>query len=249
MLYLCTRSSVNMKNLNPHPYTLPQMPDNGQTGLPLCSGVVLFMEQPRLIEDLGIIYPNPTSPRKRHYCFYECPFCGRKFRCLKKQIDLGKTKSCGCYNKSGKTNGNYKHGLRNKNIYHIWRGMIDRCTNPNSTRFSDYGGRGITVCKEWINIVGFYDWAINNGYADNLQIDRKNNDGNYCSGNCRWTTREINIQNGTLVRSNNKSGYRGVCSGGWKNRKWVAQIKAFINHIIWVHSTPPNWRQRHIITR
>ena len=81
-------------------------------------------------------------------------------------------------------------------IYRIWQGMKKRCTNPNYEPYKNYGGRGITICDEWMNdSKAFYKWAIEHGYDDDLQIDRINNDGNYEPSNCRWVTPKVNANN------------------------------------------------------
>lgn len=81
-------------------------------------------------------------------------------------------------------------------IYRIWQGMKKRCYNPNFVSYNRYGGRGITVCEEWRNSSSsFYRWAINNGYSDDLSIDRIDNDGNYEPSNCRWTTSKVQASN------------------------------------------------------
>jgi hypothetical protein len=66
--------------------------------------------------------------------------------------------------------------------------MLARCNNPNAGSYDNYGGRGITVCREWLDYEEFRAWALANGYADDLSIDRINNDGNYEADNCRWAT-------------------------------------------------------------
>lgn len=89
------------------------------------------------------------------------------------------------------------HGETGTRLYRIWRHMHERCESDKHIRYDKYGGRGISVCKEWGEYKPFAEWARENGYADGLSIDRINNDDGYYPGNCRWAT--IKEQN------NNKS--------------------------------------------
>lgn len=93
--------------------------------------------------------------------------------------------------RNGDLNPNYKDGRKSTRLYRIYNNMKSRCCNPNVSAYSRYGGRGISICDEWMNDFSiFRDWAMANGYADDLTLDRKNNDGNYEPSNCRWVTRK-----------------------------------------------------------
>lgn len=83
---------------------------------------------------------------------------------------------------------NKVHGMRYSRLYNIWTQVTQRCTNKNNTRYDQYGGRGITVCEEWMDFKVFAKWARKNGYEDNLSIDRIDVDGNYQPSNCKWST-------------------------------------------------------------
>lgn len=88
------------------------------------------------------------------------------------------------------------HGLSHKELlYGVWCAMRRRCSNPNVQEFHNYGGRGISVCQEWSEYPAFREWALSNGYAEGLEIDRENNGGNYEPGNCRWVTPTKNSRN------------------------------------------------------
>jgi len=84
-----------------------------------------------------------------------------------------------------------KHGLYKTRLHRIWHSMYCRCYYKSTNQYKNYGGKGIKVCEEWKHLngfVNFYNWAINNGYKDNLTLDRKDNEKNYCPENCKWST-------------------------------------------------------------
>lgn len=146
--------------------------------------------------------------RFRIYAKVKCD-CGNIKEVRFDGLKSGHVVSCGCYNRkiSSEQKVATKHGLRYHPIYPIWKSMKSRCAYKKSKQYKNYGGRGISVCKEWAeDFKVFYDWAMNNGYRKGLEIDREDNNGNYCPENCRFVTPEINANN---KRNNIKYNYNG----------------------------------------
>ena len=166
--------------------------------------------KPILLEDLGMMYVTEKSKQKVRFGVYKCGFCGTTFNANTYEINRGHTKSCGCYHQQRVKECNTTHNLINTKIYSVWNGIKGRILNPKDKAYINYGGRGITICDEWKNdFMSFYNWAMSNGYSDELSIDRIDNDGNYEPSNCRWTTRTIQSRNQRIPK-NNTSGYKGV---------------------------------------
>lgn len=110
----------------------------------------------------------------------------------------GEVISCGCSRREAfaKRTGRALHGLNKHPLYTIWKGMLARCNCTGSGSFDNYGGRGISVCSEWAtDFKAFLNWSLSNGWKKGLEIDRRNNDGNYEPSNCRWVTRVVNANN------------------------------------------------------
>lgn len=134
---------------------------------------------------VGALPPKYKKTRWRCICD-----CGQETESTTDHLTSGHTESCGCLRYERLKNANTKHGNRQSRLYNIWAHMRQRCNNPQNKDFKYYGGRGITLCAEWVDdFIAFQAWAFASGYRDDLTIDRINPDGNYCPENCRWATK------------------------------------------------------------
>lgn len=133
--------------------------------------------------------------------------CGNEILVSASRLIKGDTKSCGCYRKELMREKQTTHGQRRTRLYYIYRSMIQRCADEKSGQYNNYGGRGIKICEEWKKFECFYDWAHKNGYADNLKIDRIDNNIGYCPENCKWST---NLEQANNQRTNLMVGDTGL---------------------------------------
>lgn len=107
----------------------------------------------------------------------ECE-CGTLKDVVGSTLRGGKSRSCGC--------ASIKHGYEGSKVYRLWSYMKERCFNENHKSWEYYGGRGITVCEEWLEAKAFIEWCLNNGYKEGLTIDRIDVNSDYCPSNCRF---------------------------------------------------------------
>lgn len=145
-----------------------------------------------------VVIEKSVSGQGRHVRWLCQCDCGNTTIVDGGNLKAGRTKSCGCYVKEG--NSHRTHGDSRTRLYRIWRGIKQRCYCPKASHYKSYGGRGITMCGEWLNsFEAFRDWSLSNGYRDDLSIDRKDNNRGYSPDNCGWST---NMEQANNKRTN-----------------------------------------------
>jgi len=145
----------------------------------------------------------PNNKRHLHKVTAICD-CGTIKDYYLSNVTSGKTVSCGCFNRQMSSERykvlNLSHGLSSHPLSRVYAAMISRCYDANDISYKRYGGKGVTVCDEWLDdFISFYNWAINNGWQEGLQLDKDINGNSklYSPETCIFVTRKINCRNRT----------------------------------------------------
>ena len=154
---------------------------------------------------LTVVSREDNSPRGVAVWLCRCD-CGNFVSVRGGNLKSGAVKSCGCLRK---TPPNKSHGMSHSALYRKWAAIKRRCYCKSVRSYKDYGARGIKMCEEWErSSSAFIKWALENGYEEGLTIERINNDGDYCPGNCKWipfTEQQGNRRNCVKIEYNGKT--------------------------------------------
>jgi len=170
-------------------------------------------------------YCEPSG-RKREVWECLCD-CGKITNKRKSHLIQSESKSCGCLQKERTSEAKLSHGLTGTRFYRCWRGMKARCCNPESLSYSYYGGRGIEVVDRWKDFKNFYI-DMYPTYANNLELDSIDVNGNYCKENCRWVVLDIQAFNKRVCTRNN-TGVSGIYFNKKTNKYEVRIVELGVN--------------------
>lgn len=159
-----------------------------------------------------LVVKYDTGKRQNRQVIWHCVCdCGNEVEILGGNLRKGYTQSCGCLSKE-RAKENIKIAIPKAiqsikkyedpneiytRLYRIWAGMKRRCNNTKAINYSDYGGKGVYVCKEWEEYSNFKKWALTSGYNDDLTLDRIDTTKEYSPKNCRWATMKEQQNNRT----------------------------------------------------
>jgi len=149
-----------------------------------------------------------------------------------------------CRNCSSEQRRNRNNRQPERLIKQVQAHMIARCENPKNKDYQRYGGRGIEVCPEWYDKELFLDFCLNTGWKPGLELDRINNDGNYCPENCRFVTRTENNRNSscTILTMESVSLIKGMLQYSFKNGKEIGEIFSVAKSTISMIHKGHNWK-------
>lgn len=201
------------------------MGSSDQSGYPF---LILYFMNKNFIDLTGQKFGRLTvikcvgnNKDKGHFYYWLCRCnCGNFKETRGTSLQNGATQSCGCLSREMLEKGRQNrktHGMSESPEFRIWLHLKDRCLNKNDKQYKNYGGRGIKVCKEWLNSFEVFYADMGKRPSKKHSIDRRNNDGNYCPENCWWVLPKVQSRN---TRRNRMLTYKGetLCMIEWAER-------------------------------
>lgn len=174
---------------------------------------------------------NERAPDGHQLWKIRCKECGREFIRGSNLVKAPSKITYNCFHK--RFNGqdvNYDNRWKNQRIKAIYYKIITRCYNEDNKDYRFYGAKGISVYQDWLdNPIHFEEWALANGYEDNLTIDRKNETKDYSPDNCRWITME---ENARWKSTTNRIDVDGEIKSGQQWAKYLSFSQNVINTYI-----------------
>ncbi len=167
--------------------------------------------------------------------------CGKQHWTEAYLLLRGLCKSCGCLKRESLCPRKLIHGQKRTKTYRTWSRMKERCLRPNHKSYGDYGGRGITVCERWLTFANFFE---DMGHAPNgLQLDRRDNSGNYEPSNCRWVD--------TRTQQRNTRANRILTAFGESKTmiEWTEDMRCGVTKDTLWHRLDEGWPTEEAITR
>lgn len=198
----------------------------------------------KIFDRLEVLELYGTDKRGKRLWKCKCSCGNPEFSIVRTEtLNSGNARSCGCIRNEKSKERMTKHGLRFHKDYKVWLNMRNRCSNPNNPDYDLYGGRGITVCKDWDSFVKFLE-DMGERPSSEYSIERIDGNGDYCKENCKWALQVEQTRN-ISIKSNNTSGFTGVhlvstlvkgviyqswvatwsSLDGKSNRKWFSILK------------------------
>lgn len=179
--------------------------------------------------------PNHVTPGGAILTVWNCKCdCGKELQVYARNLKTGHTTSCGCYREEVRPTQRYEHGYGKTRIYGVYGKMKERCYNPKNPSYHRYGGRGITMCDEWLNDPkAFCEWAYANGYKEDAPygectVDRIDNNKGYSPDNCRIVNEKVQANNRStnfLIEHNGET----KTLAQWRDYFGMTQYQAYHN--------------------
>lgn len=178
---------------------------------------------------LQLLEELPERKNGKIVGLYLCTKCGNKIKTLKTYVTTNKKTTCGCDYHERLVLSKQKHGMAYTTVYSRWKGMKKRCYSKTYQHYDRYGGRGIKICDEWKESFENFYKDMGDPPTEKHQLDRIDNNKDYCKENCRWVTPSENCYN--RKRYNNKTGFTGVQENTSKKGRYSAWFSVNRKHI------------------